>query len=197
MYQPIRVKTSCCANDCACGDAGITTKGFAELVAKVDANTEALDIKQDTLIAGDNITIEDNVISSIGGGVGGVVKIARGDIMGTSDVVIPKPASSGMFYVYLRTSNSLGPTGVYTIMFPPNAGALDRVYSSVITNLKSTSSGYKVYCYIVMLIMGDDDITLRFMSSEGSYSHTDYTAMSFGTMAYYTVCYAPITEDSE
>ena len=193
MYQPIRVKTSCCDNECSCGNGGVTALAFKELSDKVDANTDALDTKQDTLIAGDNITIEDNVISSIGG-AGGVVKIAGGDIMGTSDVVIPKPASSGMFYVYLRTTTTMGPTGVYTIIFPPNAGALDRVYSSVIANLESTSSGYKIYTYRVMLIMGDENITIRFMSSEGAYQHTDYTAMSFGTMAYYSVYYAPITE---
>ena len=60
-----------------------------------------LDTKQDTLIAGTNITIQDNVISATGSASGGVTKIAYGTFASADDTISVNQATAGTYIINL------------------------------------------------------------------------------------------------
>lgn len=111
--------------------AGLATETYVdEAVAGIEIPEVDLSGYQEKLTAGDNITIEGNVISATGGGSGGSVSVDGTTIIQNDDGTISTAFGKGYMYVdsdsLIGADNTLNATPSKSIIF----GSGNKVYSS-------------------------------------------------------------------
>lgn len=103
---------------------------ISKAVAAIEIPEVDLSGYQEKLTAGDNITIEGNVISATGGGSGGSVSVDGTTIIQNDDGTISTAFGKGYMYVdsdsLIRADNTLNATPSKSIIF----GSGNKVYSS-------------------------------------------------------------------